>query len=146
MNSITFQKPNRQVNKVFVHCSASDNPDHDNVATMRKWHVEERGWSDVGYHYFIRKDGTLERGRNLEFTPAAQKGHNTGSIAICLHGLAKTAFTLEQFQTLTELCGLIKVAYDNDITFHGHCEVSSKTCPVFDYKQVLNLDNLGYMV
>ena len=30
-----------------------------------------------------------------------------------------------------------------NITFHGHCEVSNKTCPVFNYKNVLNLDSLG---
>ena len=52
-------KPLRPIDRVFVHCSASDYPQHDNVATMRQWHLE-RGWSDVGYHFFIRKDGTLE--------------------------------------------------------------------------------------
>ena len=86
-----FQKPNRHAYNVFIHCSASDNPKHDDVDVIRKWHVDEppygRGWSDIGYHYFIKKDGTLEIGRSLERTPAAQRGYNRGSFAICLHGL-----------------------------------------------------------
>ena len=138
-----FQKPSRNVNTVFVHCSASDNPDHDDVSVIRKWHLE-RGWSDVGYHYFIKKDGTVQKGRSLERNPAAQKGHNTGSIAICVHGLEKDKFTGASLNSLKMLCEEINKSY-RDISFHGHCEVSSKTCPVFDYKLVLNLDEEGYM-
>jgi hypothetical protein len=138
-----FVKPNRLVDRVFVHCSASDNPDHDNAATIRKWHVEDNDWSDIGYHYFIRKDGTLEDGRPLERTPAAQKNHNTGTIAICLSGLAEENFTLAQFATLKALALEINNAYGGALTFHGHREVASKACPVFDYKSVLMLDGFG---
>ena len=95
-----FQKPQRAVDVVFVHCSASDRPEHDDIAVIRDWHVRGNGWNDVGYHYFIRKDGSLEAGRDLEKIPAAQKGHNTGSIAICLHGLAAEKFTKTQFKKL----------------------------------------------
>lgn len=140
-----FQKPNRHVYTVFLHCSASDNPDHDDVSVIKQWHLD-RGWSDVGYHYFIKKDGTLQIGRDLERTPAAQKGYNTGSIAICLHGLLEYNFTLEQFNTLRELCKEINSSY-KEITFHGHNEVNpNKTCPVFNVKDVLNLDNSGKML
>lgn len=139
-----FNKPRRAVDRVFLHCSASDNPKHDNVATMDRWH-RERGWSGVGYHLFIRKDGTLEHGRSLEKTPAAQSGHNKGTIAICLHGLKKERFTSEQFKTLRQLCKEIDFAYGGDITFHGHKEVARKACPVFDYKAVLSLNRYGVM-
>ena len=57
-----FKKPDRHVSRVFLHCSASDNPKHDKISVIRKWHLD-KGWSDVGYHYFIRKDGTVEEGR-----------------------------------------------------------------------------------
>ena len=79
-----FTRPDRAVDRVFLHCSASDHPNHDNISTMRKWHLEDRGWSDVGYHFLIRKNGTLEEGRPLDRTPAAQGGNNRGTIAICL--------------------------------------------------------------
>lgn len=141
-----FTKPDRAVDRVFLHCSASDHAHHDNIATMRKWHVEDRGWSDVGYHFFIRKDGTVEDGRPLENTPAAQGGNNRGTIAICLHGLALENFTEAQYTAVAELCSSITAAYQGMITFHGHCEVSSKACPVFPYKAVLGLDSHGEMV
>ena len=139
---MAFQKPNRKVHQVFVHCSASDVPAHDNVATMRKWH-KARGWSDVGYHLFIRKSGQLEKGRPLGKIPAAQAGKNTGTIAICLHGLKKDKFTEAQFETLKGLCKEINQAYDGTVTFHGHREVAAKACPVIDYKKVLKLDKFG---
>ena len=137
-----FQKPSRFVDRVFVHCSASDHASHDTVATMRKWH-KERGWSDVGYHLFIRKSGQLEAGRPLENTPAAQAGNNRGTIAICLHGLKEEKFTDAQFDTLKALCVQINNAYGGGVTFHGHREVAAKACPVFDYKAVLKLDGFG---
>ena len=141
---MNFTKPNRRIEKVFVHCSASDYPQHDNVETMRKWHLE-RGWQDVGYHYFIRKNGQVDIGRDIEKTPAAQVGHNRGSIAICLHGLKKELFTPQQFKSLVELCKQIDSAYENQIVFRGHCEVSDKDCPVFDYRRVLGLNRFGEM-
>lgn len=139
-----FTKPDRQVDRVFLHCSASDRPEHDNVATMRDWHLA-RGWSDVGYHFFIRKDGTVEDGRSVEITPAAQGGNNTGTIAICLHGLAEENFTADQYRSAIDLCTEISTAYAGMVTIHGHCEVSAKACPVFPYKAVLGLDDHGEM-
>ncbi len=137
-----FTKPSRKVTRVFIHCTASELKKHDSVAAIREMHLD-RGWSDIGYHLFIRKNGTLESGRDLEKIPAAQKGHNTNSIAICLHGLKKDKFTEAQFNTLKQLCIDINKAYDGEISFHGHCEVASKSCPVFDYKSVLKLDKYG---
>jgi len=136
-----FTKPSRKVHRVFIHCSASDHAHHDNIETMKSWH-STRGFSDVGYHFFIQKDGTLEYGRDIEKTPAAQKGHNLNSLAICVHGLKEENFTEAQFDTLNKLASQIEYNYEN-ISFHGHCEVSKKACPVFNYKKVLDLDKYG---
>ena len=85
-----FTRPEREVDRVFLHCSASDSPEHDGVDVIRRWHIDDNGWDDVGYHYFIRRDGTLESGRPLEKTPAAQAGSNAATIAVCLHGPRST--------------------------------------------------------
>lgn len=140
-----FIKPERVVKRVFIHCSASDNPDHDDISVIRRWHVEGNGWKDVAYHSFIKKDGTVQQGRDLEKTPAAQAGHNKNTIATCLHGLDVDQFTDEQKNSLFAYCEEINQAYGGDITFHGHKEVSNKTCPVIDYVSILNLDEQGYM-
>lgn len=139
---MNFVKPERKVDRVFIHCSASDHDDHDNVSTMRKWHLE-RGFDDVGYHFFIRRGGTVQPGRDLEKMPAAQKGHNKGTIALCVHGL--TFFTPAQMRSVRDFCQQINTAYEGKVTFHGHREVSNKSCPVFDYRGVLGLSDSGQM-
>lgn len=135
-----FKKPLRPVQRVFIHCTASDNPAHDNIETIVTWH-RKRGFNGVGYHFLILKSGAVVIGRDIERIPAAQEGNNTGSIAICLTGLHQ--FSAEQFAALRHLCADIDDEYNGRVTFHGHCEVSNKSCPVFDYRQVLNLSPDG---
>ncbi len=138
-----FTKPEtRDVSKVFLHCSASSKPYHARIDTIDTWH-RKRGFDEIGYHYLIDFEGMIWHGRNIEKTPAAQKGHNTGSIAICIAGLRVQDFRLIQLDAMRHLCHEIDWAYRGSLTFHGHCEVSAKTCPVFDYKHYLNLDDDG---
>ena len=145
-----YKKPRRWVNKLFIHCSASDNPDHDDVSVMRRWH-KARGWSDVGYHFFIKKDGTIQEGRSVERIPAANRNDkkipgfsgNAGTLTACLHGLKEDKFTEAQFDSLRSLCKSYHDIYKGNITFHGHREIAYKSCPVFDYKKVLNLSKSG---
>ena len=143
---MAFAKPAREIDRVFLHCSATDQNAHDDVAVMRRWHVDDRGWNDVGYHFFIKKDGTVQPGRDLEKTPAAQRGHNAGTNAICQHGLALGRFTRGQYRSVIALCREIDDALDGMVSFHGHSEVSSKACPVFPYRVVLGLDDHGEMI
>lgn len=143
-----FKKPIRTVTRTFLHCSASDatGPAYEGlglVRTITAWHLA-RKFATIGYHFVIDKQGVVSAGRNIESTPAAQEGNNTGTIAICLHGLKKEKFTPAQFASLKSLVSEINKAYNGKMTFHGHCEVSAKSCPVFDYKMVLGLDKKGY--
>lgn len=142
IGDIMFMKPRRKVNRVFLHCSASDYPEHDSVEVIRQWHIKQ-GFSDIGYHFFIHKNGSISTGRSLEKTPAAQRGHNVATIAICLHGYKIENFNTKQFNALRSLCSTINKAYYERISFHGHCEVSSKACPIFNYIDVLKLDRYG---
>jgi len=137
-----FVKPRRKVNRVFLHCSASDIDSHDDIEVIRRWHLN-RGFDDIAYHFFIHKNGNLSMGRDLEKIPASQKGHNVGTISICLHGYRIENFTYAQFKTLRELSAQINQAYYKRVSFHGHCEVASKACPIFNYVEVLKLDKYG---
>lgn len=139
MERIKFHKPQRDVHTVFLHCSATDKPEHNHVGVIKKWHLE-RGFSDVGYHFFIQRNGNIQWGRGLEGIPAAQRGHNTGSIAICLHGEKAHCFSQQQFASLRYLCIAIQKEYDQRLLFKGHCEVSPKLCPVFNYQYILTLN------
>lgn len=143
----SYRPPYREVRRVFLHCSASDADGDDYkgeqlVHTIRAWHLQ-RGWSDVGYHYLIDMDGLIVTGRPLDRIPAAQRGHNTGSVAIMVHGL--TRFSDAALGAVRALCAAINAAHGGRVTFHGHREVSTKACPVFDYRSALGLDGNGRM-
>lgn len=142
---VTFTAPKRNVHTTWLHCSASDAAAHNDVAVIRGWHVNERKWNDVGYHFFVTKQGDIQPGRPLEKIPAAQQGYNTGALAICVHGLVEGKFTTEQFQSVIALCTAIENAYGEPMRFRGHREVERKACPVFNYVHVLGLNKAGFM-
>ena len=144
-----FTKPKRSVDRVFIHCSASSSRalvGLSLVTEITRWH-KARGFATIGYHYVIDFEGTLFNCRNIERSPAAQKGHNRNTIAICLHGGGGDPpvndFTADQFKTLRELCSAIRDSMN--VTFHGHKEVANKACPVFDYRKELRLNDKGWM-
>lgn len=142
-----FKAPVRKVDTVFVHCTASDRPEHDDVSVIRNWHLRQ-GWSDVGYHFVINKNGTIQPGRSLERAPAAQKGFNTGTIAVALHGLLEDNFTHAQTAALQALADSIAascVGAGRSLRFRGHCEVAAKACPVVNYRAVLALNAVGHL-
>jgi N-acetyl-anhydromuramyl-L-alanine amidase AmpD len=121
----------RKIHGGIIHCSDSDHDHHDDVSVMRRWHVDERGWSDVGYHFFIKKDGTIQTGRPLYKVGAHCGGHNRGTVGICLHG--KTEFTEAQFKSLAKLLKTLMDTHDFLMDeIYGHYHFSSKTCPNFD--------------
>jgi N-acetylmuramoyl-L-alanine amidase len=132
-----IKKPKRKITKISVHCSDSDYPHHDNVETLTDWHVNGNGWKSVGYHFIITKQKPRCRaGRDLEITPAAVYGHNTGMIAICLTG--KYKFSKSQFKRLRELIRHIESWYDYKLEIKEHRYWDNgRSCPNFKLKDVL---------
>lgn len=124
----------RSIDKLILHCSDSDVAAHDDISVIREWHTlpkEEggRGWKDVGYHKFIKSDGTVQRGRDDSAIGAHCYGQNRHSLGYCLHG--KTQFTEAQFKALAEELRKDLLLYP-DATIHGHNEFADKECPRFD--------------
>ena len=82
----------RQLTEIIVHCSATQpkwmegRPVEDKIAEIRRWHVQDRGWRDIGYHFLVDRDGRFGIGRPLEDMGAHCKGHNKGTVGICLLG------------------------------------------------------------
>ena len=70
----------REVNKIIIHCSATVEGVNVSTATIKSWHVKGRGWSDIGYHYVIQLDGTIDYGRPISRQGAHTKNHNSDSI------------------------------------------------------------------
>lgn len=76
---------NSPIKYIVLHYSATY-PDQDlDVEDIRKMHLA-RGFNDVGYHYIIKRDGTVQKGRADNVVGAHVAGHNTGSLGICCIG------------------------------------------------------------
>lgn len=136
-------KTTRYVDTLIIHC-ADTYPDMNiGVKEIRDWHVKERGWRDIGYHFVIRRDGVIEKGRPLDYIGAHVKGHNKGSIGVCLVGgrgkddKPKNNFTAPQWISLDIIIGQFLKEYPRG-KIHGHNEFEKgKTCPNFDVQKYL---------
>lgn len=123
---------------IAVHCSATTPEMNIGAAEIRKWHLA-KGWSDIGYHYVIRRDGTVEAGRSLEFQGAHVEGHNHESVGLCMVGGIKpdgtpdANFTAAQYASLENLIKLLLPRYPGAVV-RGHRDFPgvTKACPSFD--------------
>ncbi len=129
----------RHINEIIVHCAAT-RPNMDiGVKEIRHWHVHGNKWQDIGYHFVIRRDGTVENGRPLEISGAHTSGRNSNSIGVCLVGgvnqedytVPENNFTLEQFDALETLFRQLKADFSVE-QISGHRDYANKACPSFD--------------
>lgn len=114
--------------KVIIHCAATPNGRAHTAQEIHHWH-KDRGWDGIGYHYVIRLDGIVERGRPEYWQGSHTRGENFESIGICLIGT--DAFTVDQWASLKKLVSKLMSRYPG-VKIHGHNEFSSKDCPGFN--------------
>lgn len=134
-----------KINRIVIHCSATkprkgrDNSPLIGVKEIRRWHVEERGWRDIGYHYVIKRDGTIQQGRPDNVQGAHAAGYNKDSLGICLVGgmekgtnKAVANYTDVQWEMLRILVEGLTAKYQGAAVC-GHNQLTkTKTCPNFD--------------
>ena len=139
----SFKKSKRTIKEIIVHCSATPEGEDFTVDDIRRWH-KSQGWSDIGYHYVIYRDGTIVNGRDVNIIGAHcnKGGHNTYSIGICYIGgvdaknvkKAKDTRTVAQKDALLSFLKELKEIYP-DAKIYGHRDFDSgKECPSFDAK------------
>ena len=128
----------RQINKIIVHCSATREGQDIPVETIKKWHIEGRGWSDIGYHFYIDINGKIQKGRDIAKIGAHCKGQNRNSIGLCYCGgveadgkTPKDTRTDEQKDALLAVLRTLKAMYPQAI-IHSHNDYANKACPSFD--------------
>ena len=134
----------RDITGIIIHCTAT-RPDWwsgkslaKKIAEIRRWHVEDRGWSDIGYHYLIDRDGKIGTGRPIERNGAHVLDHNKGTIGVSMfggHGSATADdfadnFTPQQNSALRRLIGSLHADY-GPVPVTGHNEYANKACPGF---------------
>ena len=129
----------RIINEIIIHCSATPEGKDYTIEQIKQWH-KQRGFSDIGYHYVIYRDGSIHSGRPIERIGAHCLKHNAHSIGICyIGGVAKDGKTPKdtrtdaQKESLIKLIKELKAKYPK-ATVHGHREYANKACQCFDAK------------
>lgn len=140
----------RPVDEIIIHCTATRPNWMHNATTkmkvdeVRRWHKNDRGWRDIGYHYLIDRDGTVALGRPVEQTGAHTVGHNKGTIAISLFGGFDSAatdnfsdnFTQAQRASLVQLVRDLREQFPKITKISGHNDYAQKACPGFRVKEI----------
>ena len=140
----------REVNLIVVHCSAT-RVDRDITARDIDSFHRVRGFSSWGYHYYVRKDGSIEKMRDESEPGAHAYGHNRDSIGLCyeggldVNGRPADTRTAAQKRTLVALLRSLRADYPG-ARIGGHRDLSpdvngngrvdkwerTKECPCFD--------------
>ena len=127
---------------IIIHCSATREGQDIKAKTIKQWHLQ-RGFSDIGYHYIIDLDGTIEKGREEDLVGAHCKGHNATSIGICYVGgcdknmKPKDTRTSEQKRSMLSLVRKLVNKYKIPVTqiWAHHDFDKHKACPSFDVSE-----------
>lgn len=129
-----------------MHCSATK-PDMDiGVETIRMWH-KQQGWLDVGYHFIIKRDGTVEEGRQVDVVGSHVKDWNSKSVGVCLvggidaKGKFEANFTPQQMSALKCVLHELRGKYPQ-AAIMAHHDVAPKACPSFDLRRWMETGEL----
>lgn len=141
VGSYVMAKPaSRKIDKIILHCTATKEGKDYTVEQVRQWHVKDRNFADIGYHYLIRLDGTVEEGRPIDRIGAHCTGQNAHSIGIVYaggldsDGNPKDTRTPSQRNAMRALVDYLKRKYGASV--HCHNEFANKECPSFKIDQL----------
>ena len=124
----SFNRRNRTDEIILHHAEAKS----ASVEEVNRWHLE-RGWTGIGYHFYIRKDGRIYRGRPEWAVGAHAQGHNSRSVGICVEGAYMTETMPEaQFDALVGLVREEMAKYPGAKVLR-HRDVNSTDCPGTNY-------------
>ena len=128
---------NRYIYEIIVHCSATAEGKDFTVSDIKKWHLQ-RGFSDIGYHWVVYRDGTIVSGRPESTSGAHCTGHNSISIGVCyIGGCASDGKTPKDTRTDAQKDSLIKLLRELKKRYpktkiYPHYKFANKACPSFN--------------
>lgn len=99
------------------------------VFDIHRWH-KENGWAGIGYHFLVRKNGVIQRGRPINMVGAHAEGYNSTSIGICFEGnFEKEKMTDAQKEAGKWLVAYVKQLYPTITRVVGHRDLMATACP-----------------
>ena len=136
----------RTITLIIIHCSATLEGKSLSAETCRQDHIRHRGFREIGYHFYITRDGEIHPGRPLEKVGAHCRNHNARSIGICYEGgldadgRTKDTRTLEQRGSLLALIRELRKRFPKALIVGHHDLNPMKECPCFrcveEYKEL----------
>lgn len=141
----------RTIRKIIVHCTATPEGEDFTVEQLRAMHTLPKskggkGWSDIGYHWVVYRDGSVHAGRSEKIAGAHAEGHNYDSIGVVYIGGCeprsnpKWQNTAKDTRTPLQKAGLLNILHElleryPGAQIYGHRDfTSAKACPSFDAK------------
>lgn len=152
--TLNVKKSKRVITDIVVHCTASAYGSDLSAADIRRTHIKDKGFADIGYHYVVRLDGKIEPGRDVDKIGAHVRDYNSHSIGVVYvggldkDGKAKDTRTELQKDALLNLLLDLRKLYPK-AKISGHRDFSPdkngdgiispcewiKSCPCFDAKR-----------
>lgn len=150
MTYISKTRDRTRTDFIAVHCSATGEKTDIGAADIDRWH-RKQGWDCIGYHYVIRRNGTLEVGRDEKKIGSHVSAYNAVAVGVCLVGgvdandvkKAVNNYTPAQFATLKKLLIELKTRYPKAI-IQGHRDFPkvAKACPCFNVKDWVKAEKI----
>lgn len=128
---------------LVLHCSATRSNQNYSVEQLRRDHIK-RGFYDIGYHFYIQKDGTLTQHRFLLEVGAHARPYNRCSIGICYeggldeNGKPRNTLTAEQTERINDLLIRLHRLFPK-AKIVGHRDLpgtTPKECPCLDTHEI----------
>lgn len=134
----------KKTDYIVIHCAATPAKMDIGAKEITQWH-KQKGFNTIGYHYVIRRDGTREKGRDIQDIGAHVVGFNHKSVGVCLVGgmdkenkTPQNNFTQEQWATLAITLAELHHEFPRAVIV-GHKDLDAgKACPSFDVSEYLD--------
>ena len=138
-----------QINSIVIHCTKTPPAQNIGLEELYRLH-RKQGMLDVSYHYIIKIDGSLQKGRQDNTQGAHTQGHNKDSLAICLvggvnsRGKPEDTYTLAQYVTLASVVQVLTCQHPAaEVLGHQDYPNCNTACPSFDvrtwYAETINI-------
>ena len=125
-------------NRIILHNSGVTV--RQSVEIIHNYHKNTRGWAGIGYHFYVRTDGSIYRGRPEDTVGAHATGANSDSIGICFEGnYNEETMTEVQIKAGQELVAYLKSKYGIS-KIQRHSDVGKTSCPGanFPFDEIVN--------
>jgi len=121
----TLAKRSRTEGVVLHHAAAKSCTAED----VHRWHLAN-GWAGIGYHFFVRKDGSIYRGRPIDTVGAHTYGENSETVGICFEGnFEEEEMPEKQVSSGIELVSWLLELYPQITKISKHMDHNATACP-----------------